>query len=127
MLCRASLNRRGPRPHTLLPWIIRDPDLRPQGCACAQLGTFQTLKLFSWRLQIQRDMPHYSQRQWSRADLEALQGLSKQLRMYCAKIRAALAPIREAVGTSLNPANSHPSLNNPRLTKLPSGSPCQHL
>ena len=44
-------------------------------------------------------MPHYSRRQWSRADLEALQGLSKQLRMYCAKIRAALAPIREAVST----------------------------
>ena len=42
-------------------------------------------------------MPHYSRRQWSRADLDALQGLSKQLRMYCAKIRAALAPIREAV------------------------------
>ena len=46
-------------------------------------------------------MPHYSRRQWSRADLDALQGLSKQLRMYCAKIRAALAPIREAVSARL--------------------------
>ena len=57
---------------------------------------------FSHRLliratQIKRDMPHYCGRQWSQQDLEVLQGLSKQLRMYCAKIRAALAPIREAV------------------------------
>ena len=64
-------------------------------------------------------MPHYSRRQWSRADLDALQGLSKQLRMYCAKIRAALAPIREAVSASLNPTNVHPSLNNPRPITLP--------
>ena len=47
--------------------------------------------------QINRDMPHYRGRQWSHQDVEVLQGLSKQLRMYCAKIRAALAPIREAV------------------------------
>jgi len=44
-------------------------------------------------------MPHYSKRQWSLPDLEALQSLGKQLRMYCAKIRAALAPIRKAVST----------------------------
>ena len=67
-------------------------------------------------------MPHYSRRQWSRADLDALQGLSKQLRMYCAKIRAALAPIREAVSASLNPpslGNLHPSLDKPRPIVLP--------
>ena len=50
-------------------------------------------------VQISRDMPHYSKRQWSLPDLEALQSLGKQLRMYCAKIRAALAPIRRAVST----------------------------
>ena len=49
--------------------------------------------------QISRDMPHYHKRHWSQADLEALQHLGKQLRMYCAKIRAALAPIREAVSS----------------------------
>ena len=52
-------------------------------------------------VQIQRDMPHYCKRPWSQSDLDALQGLGKQLRMYCAKIRAALAPIREAVRITL--------------------------
>ena len=48
-------------------------------------------------MQISRDAPHYQHRRWSVQDFEALQHLAKQLRMYCAKIRAALAPIREAV------------------------------
>ena len=48
-------------------------------------------------MQISRDTPHYQHRRWSAQDFEALQHLAKQLRMYCAKIRAALAPIREAV------------------------------
>ena len=57
-------------------------------------------------MQISRDMPHYHRRRWSQADLEALQHLGKQLRMYCAKIRAALAPIREAVSAC------HPNCDN---------------
>ncbi len=59
-------------------------------------------------MQISRDMPHYHKRGWSQQDLEALQHLGKQLRMYCAKIRAALAPIREAVSARiLQPKPQH--------------------
>ena len=59
--------------------------------------------------QISRDMPHYNTRRWSQQDLEALQHLGKQLRMYCAKIRAALAPIREAVSARLKRQNAAPA------------------
>lgn len=73
----------------------------PVSCASIALQLHR-IASFSHRLlilaaQISRDMPHYIGRQWSQQDLEVLQGLSKQLRMYCAKIRTALAPIREAV------------------------------
>ena len=54
-------------------------------------------------VQISRDMPHYHKRPWSQVDLDALQHLAKQLRMYCAKIRTALAPIREAVSLCTAP------------------------
>lgn len=65
-------------------------------------------------VQISRDIPHYHKRRWSQADLEALQHLGKQLRMYCAKIRTALAPIREAVSLRNDAACSPPERLDPQ-------------